>query len=76
MYEVGDMVCYPMHGAGIIVDIEKKNILGKNEEYFVVKIPSFWAPRRKAKRNRTSWQRSCPASIHSLPSETIGRGVC
>ena len=39
MYEVGDMVCYPMHGAGIIVDIEKKNILGKSEEYFVVKIP-------------------------------------
>ena len=32
MYEVGDMVCYPMHGAGIIVDIEKKNILGKSEE--------------------------------------------
>lgn len=39
MYEVGDMVCYPMHGAGIIVDIEEKDILGKKEKYFIVKIP-------------------------------------
>lgn len=39
MYEIGDMVCYPMHGAGIIVDIEEKNILGNKEKYFIVKIP-------------------------------------
>lgn len=39
MYEVGDMVCYPMHGAGIIVDIEEKNILGSKEKYFIVKLP-------------------------------------
>ena len=39
MYEVGDMVCYPMQGAGIIVDIEEKDILGKKEKYFIVKIP-------------------------------------
>ena len=33
-------------------------------------------PKWKTKRNQTGWQKNCPASTRSLPSETIGCGVC
>ena len=31
MFEVGDKVVYPMHGAGIIESIEEKEILGEKK---------------------------------------------
>ncbi|MDO4482213.1 MAG: CarD family transcriptional regulator [Bacillota bacterium] len=39
MFEVGDKVVYPMHGAGIIEKIETKKILEKEREYYIMKIP-------------------------------------
>ena len=39
MYSVGDRIVYPMHGAGIIESIEEKEILGKKQSYYVVRIP-------------------------------------
>ena len=30
MFNIGDKVVYPMHGAGVIQDIEEKNILRVN----------------------------------------------
>ena len=39
MYQVGDRIVYPMHGAGVIEAIEEKVILGEKKEYYVVKIP-------------------------------------
>ncbi len=39
MFEIGDKVVYPMHGAGIIETIEKRTILGSTREYYVMKIP-------------------------------------
>lgn len=39
MYNVGDKIVYPMHGAGIIESIEEKEILGNKQNYYVVKIP-------------------------------------
>lgn len=39
MYNVGDKIVYPMHGAGIIESIEEKEILGKLCSYYVMKIP-------------------------------------
>ena len=39
MYKIGDSVVYPMHGAGVIVDIEKKEILGKMQSYYVMRMP-------------------------------------
>ena len=39
MYNVGDKVVYPMHGAGVIEAIEKKEILGEVAEYYVMRIP-------------------------------------
>ncbi len=38
MYNVGDKIVYPMHGVGLISAIEKKVILGKRTEYYVVTI--------------------------------------
>jgi CarD family transcriptional regulator len=39
MYNVGDRIVYPMHGAGIIESIEEKEILGNKQSYYVVRIP-------------------------------------
>ncbi len=40
MYDIGDKVVYPMHGAGTIVEKEEKKILGELREYYVLNIPS------------------------------------
>ena len=39
MFSIGDKVVYPMHGAGIIQDIEEKNILGEKTAYYIIKMP-------------------------------------
>lgn len=39
MYNVGDKIVYPMHGAGIIESIEEKEILGRKQSYYVMKMP-------------------------------------
>ena len=37
MYNIGDKIVYPMHGAGVIEDIETKEILGVKREYYVLR---------------------------------------
>ena len=32
MFHIGDKIVYPMHGAGIIEDIEEKEILGETRK--------------------------------------------
>lgn len=39
-YDIGDKVLYPMHGAGEIVDVEEKEILGQVQSYYVLKLPN------------------------------------
>lgn len=39
MFNVGDKIVYPMHGAGTIDSIEEKNILGENQSYYVIRMP-------------------------------------
>lgn len=39
MFNIGDKIVYPMHGAGTIKDIEEKNILGKTEPYYILEMP-------------------------------------
>jgi len=39
MFEVGDKVVYPMHGAGIIEGIEVKEILGEKQQYYILNFP-------------------------------------
>ncbi|PRX26177.1 CarD family transcriptional regulator [Orenia metallireducens] len=39
MFEVGDKIVYPNHGAGTIIDIEQKEILGEKKQYYIMKLP-------------------------------------
>ena len=38
MYEVGDKVVYPHHGAGTVVKKEVREVLGQQREYLTIKI--------------------------------------
>jgi CarD family transcriptional regulator len=40
MFKVGDKIVYPMHGVGEIEGIEKKVVLGKRNEYYMITIIS------------------------------------
>ena len=39
MFNLGDKVVYPMHGAGVIESVESKEILGETKKYFILKMP-------------------------------------
>lgn len=39
MFDIGDRVVYPMHGAGVIEAIEEKEVLGERQKYYVMKLP-------------------------------------
>ncbi len=38
VFTVGDKVVYPMHGVGVIEAIEKKVVLGKKNEFYIITI--------------------------------------
>ena len=38
MFQIGDSIVYPLHGAGVIEAIEKKEVLGEFRQYFVIKL--------------------------------------
>ena len=38
MYNIGDKIVYPMHGAGVIESIEEKVVLGKKQSYYIMKM--------------------------------------
>ena len=38
MYNVGDKVVYPHHGAGTVVKKEKREVLGQSREYLTIQI--------------------------------------
>lgn len=40
MFQIGDKVFYPMHGAGIIKAIEEKEVLGEMREYCIITMPA------------------------------------
>jgi len=51
MFDVGDKVVYPMHGAGTIDSIDKKNILDEEVEYINISMPGgvkVMVPRNQA----------------------------
>ncbi|MEG0829257.1 MAG: CarD family transcriptional regulator [Anaerovoracaceae bacterium] len=39
MYDIGDKIVYPMHGAGVIEKIEEKKILGEVRKYYILNVP-------------------------------------
>ena len=38
MFNIGEKVVYPMHGAGLIETIEEKQILGETRSYYIIRI--------------------------------------
>lgn len=38
MFNIGDRVVYPLHGAGIIESIEEKEILGARRKYYIMNL--------------------------------------
>lgn len=38
MYQVGDKVVHPMHGAGVIDSIVQRKVAGKLEDYYLLKL--------------------------------------
>ena len=38
MFQVGDKIFYPMYGAGVIEDIEEKEILGEKQLYYIFNV--------------------------------------
>lgn len=39
MFDIGDKIVYPMHGAGTIESIEEKEILGEKRKYYIMRMP-------------------------------------
>ncbi len=39
MFKIGDKVVYPKHGAGTIIAIEEKEVLGEKQKYYIIKLP-------------------------------------
>lgn len=39
MFNIGDKISYPVHGAGVIEAIEEKEILGELRRYYIMRIP-------------------------------------
>ncbi len=39
MFNIGDKIVYPMHGAGTIAAIEEKDILGVKQSYYILQMP-------------------------------------
>ena len=37
MFCVGDLVCYPMHGVGVIEAIQEQQVLGETAHYYVLR---------------------------------------
>lgn len=40
LFQIGDRVFYPMHGAGVIEAIEEREIQGESQKYCVIAIPT------------------------------------
>lgn len=40
LFQIGDHIVYPMHGAGIIESIEDKEIQGEVHQYYVLQLPN------------------------------------
>ena len=39
MFQVGDKIVHPMHGAGVIDEIATRKINGVTRDYYILKLP-------------------------------------
>ncbi|MDR0841673.1 MAG: CarD family transcriptional regulator [Christensenellaceae bacterium] len=40
MFVVGERICYPMHGVGVVEHIEEKTVLGEIAQYYILRFIS------------------------------------
>lgn len=40
MYQIGELVVHPMHGAGVIDAVVQERIAGSQQEYYVLRLPT------------------------------------
>lgn len=40
MFTVGERICYPMHGVGVVEKIEERTVLGQTAQYYVLRFLS------------------------------------
>lgn len=38
MFNIGDRIVFPMHGAGVIESVEEKEVLGERKKYYIMRI--------------------------------------
>ncbi len=37
VFQAGDLVCYPMHGVGVVESIEEQSVLGESARYYMLR---------------------------------------
>lgn len=37
MFQIGEQVCYPMHGVGVVEDIQVQEVLGESAQYYMLR---------------------------------------
>ena len=37
MFQIGDLVCYPLHGVGVVEAIEERSLLGEQTQYYMLR---------------------------------------
>lgn len=40
VFEIGELICYPMHGVGVIQSIDECTVLGESDDYYTVRFLS------------------------------------
>ena len=40
MFSIGDKICYPMHGVGVMAAIEARSVLGETQQYYILRFVS------------------------------------
>ena len=84
MFQVGDKIVHPMHGAGIVESIVQKKVNGVMRDYYVLKLPvralsliHIWtSSRRRRSPLVMSWAfRSPGMPVRAMTVGTISLGT-
>ena len=74
MFQVGDKIVHPMHGAGIVESIVQKKVNGVMRDYYVLKLrrpaPSLWKTEVQ-KKGVDKWERGG----YNKPNKSISRNL-
>ena len=66
MYNIGDKVVYPMHGAGSIVSIEEKEVMGKKQSYYILEQDETEMEKNWNKRYRENMDKIKSGNIYEI----------